>query len=212
MIDRLYFISQQTAAKTHLATIEEALEAGCRLIQLRVKNQPEAEVLTLAKAAKALCDRYSAKLIVNDFPQVAKATGAWGIHVGLQDMSVADVRAIVGQEMIIGGTANTFEHIQQRVQEGVDYIGLGPLRFTSTKEKLSPILGLEGYQRIMEQVRVAGIRLPVVAIGGIVAGDVPGLRDAGIHGVAVSGAITAAGDKKKVVREIEVLYSQVQNQ
>lgn len=212
MIDRLYFISQQTATKTHLATIEEALEAGCRLIQLRVKNQPEAEVLTLAKEAKALCDRYNAKLIVNDFPQVAKTVGAWGIHVGLQDMAVKEVRAIVGPEMIIGGTANTFEHVQQRVQEGVDYIGLGPFRFTSTKEKLSPILGLEGYQRIMDQMRAANIQLPIVAIGGIVADDVPGLRDAGIHGVAISGAITNAVDKKEVVRKIAAWHSEVANQ
>ncbi|WP_207514123.1 thiamine phosphate synthase [Longitalea luteola] len=207
MIDRLYFISQQTATKTHLATIEEALEAGCRLVQLRVKNQPEADVLALAQAAKALCDRYNAKLIVNDFPQVAKATGAWGIHVGLQDMAVKEVRAIVGPEMIIGGTANTFEHIQQRVQEGVDYIGLGPFRFTATKEKLSPILGLEGYQQIMEQVRAARIQLPIVAIGGIVADDVPGLREAGIHGIAVSGAITAAEDQKGAVERIKTLFS-----
>ncbi|WP_205510051.1 thiamine phosphate synthase [Longitalea arenae] len=207
MMDRLYFISQQTAAKTHLAAIEEALEAGCRLIQLRVKKQPEAAVLPLATAAKQLCDRYHAKLIINDFPQVAKTVGAWGIHVGLQDMPVKEVRAIAGPNMIIGGTANTFHHIQQRVAEGVDYIGLGPFRFTSTKEKLSPILGLEGYQRIMHQVRAANIQLPIVAIGGIVADDVPGLRDAGIHGVAISGAILNATDRKGAVKKINALFS-----
>lgn len=207
MIDRLYFISQQTTTKTHLATIEEALEAGCRLIQLRVKNQPEAGVLALAKEAKALCVRYNAKLIVNDFPLVAKTVGAWGIHVGLQDMAVKEVRAIVGPEMIIGGTANTIEHVLQRAQEGVDYIGLGPYRFTATKEKLSRILGLEGYQRIMHQVRAANMQLPIVAIGGIVADDVPGLRDAGIHGVAVSGAITSAPDQSAAVKRINELWS-----
>jgi thiamine-phosphate pyrophosphorylase len=108
--------------------------------------------------------------------------------------------------MIVGGTANTFEHIQQRVQEGVDYIGLGPFRFTSTKEKLSPVLGLQGYQRIMDQVRAANIQLPIVAIGGIVAEDVPGLRDAGIYGVAVSGAILSAVDKIEIVKQIDALY------
>jgi thiamine-phosphate pyrophosphorylase len=109
--------------------------------------------------------------------------------------------------MVVGGTANTFEHIQQRVQEGVDYIGLGPFRFTSTKEKLSPVLGLEGFQRIMEQVRTAGIQLPIVAIGGILADDVPGLRDAGIHGVAVSGAIITALDQKEEVERMNRLFS-----
>jgi thiamine-phosphate pyrophosphorylase len=207
MLERVYFISQQTATKTHLTAIEEALEAGCRLVQLRVKKEPEAAVLEQAKKAKALCDRYNAKLIINDFPHVAKAVGAWGIHVGLQDLSPGEVRTIVGPEMVVGGTANTFEHIQQRVQEGVDYIGLGPFRFTATKEKLSPILGLEGFQRIMNEVRTAGIQLPIVAIGGILPDDVPGLRDAGIHGVAVSGAILTALDQQAEVEKINKLFS-----
>ena len=207
MLERVYFISQQTETKTHLTAIEEALKAGCRLVQLRVKKEPEAVVLEQAIKAKDLCDRYNAKLIVNDFPHVAKTVGAWGIHVGLQDLSPVAVRAIVGPEMKVGGTANTFGHILQRVQEGVDYIGLGPFRFTSTKEKLSPILGLEGYQRIMDQVKQAGIQLPIIAIGGILSGYVPGLRDAGIHGVAVSGAILTALDQRSEVEKINKLFS-----
>jgi thiamine-phosphate pyrophosphorylase len=206
MLERVYFISQQTATKTHVASIEESLEAGCKLVQLRVKNQPETVVLELAKAAKTLCDQYNAKLIINDYPLVARSVNAWGIHVGLQDMAVSDVRAIVGSKMIVGGTANTFEHIQQRVLEGVNYIGLGPFRFTTTKEKLSPVLGLEGYQRIMDQMRVAALYIPIVAIGGILPDDVPGLRDIGVFGVAISGAITNVEDKRLVVKQIGALY------
>ena len=187
--------------------MEEALEAGCRLVQLRVKNQPETVVLDLAKAAKNLCDQYQAKLIINDYPLVARSVNAWGIHVGLQDMAVRDVRAVVGREMIVGGTANTFEHIQQRVQEGVDYIGLGPFRFTTTKEKLSPVLGLEGFQQILEQMKTAGIQTPIVAIGGILPDDVPGLRDAGVYGVAISGALTNAVDQKAEVERFNGLWS-----
>jgi thiamine-phosphate pyrophosphorylase len=207
MLERVYFISQQTATKTHLTAIEEALDAGCKLVQLRVKNQSETVVLELAKAAKTLCDRYNAKLIINDFPSVAKSVNAWGVHVGLQDMAVRDVRAIVGTNMIIGGTANTFEHIQQRILEGVDYVGLGPFRFTTTKEKLSPVLGLEGYQRIMDQMRAAAFYTPIVAIGGIVPDDVPGLRDAGVYGVAVSGAISNIVDREAAVKKINGFYS-----
>jgi thiamine-phosphate pyrophosphorylase len=206
MIERVYFISQQTATKTHITAIEEALDAGCKLIQLRVRNEPETVVLHLAKAVKIMCDRYNAKLIVNDFPLVARSVNAWGVHVGLQDLPVKDVRAIVGRNMIVGGTANTFEHIRQRVQEGVDYIGLGPFRFTTTKEKLSPVLGLEGYRQILSQMKTAGIQTPIVAIGGILPDDVPGLRDAGVYGVAVSGAIINTVDKKTSVRKIEALY------
>jgi thiamine-phosphate pyrophosphorylase len=206
MLERVYFISQQTATKTHVMAIEEALQAGCRLVQLRVKKEPEAAVLEQAKKAKELCDRYNAKLVINDFPQVAKAVGAWGIHVGLQDMNPCEVRAIAGNEIIVGGTANTFDHIQQRVLEGVDYIGLGPFRFTSTKENLSPVLGLEGYQRIMNEMRAVGIQVPIVAIGGILADDVPGLRDAGLSAVAVSGAIINADNKQAEVKRINDLW------
>ena len=207
MLERVYFISQQTATKTHITAIEEALDAGCKLVQLRVKNQPETVVLELARAAKTLCDGHNAKLIINDYPQVAKSVNAWGVHVGLQDMAVQDVRAIVGRNMIVGGTANTFEHIQQRILEGVDYVGLGPFRFTTTKEKLSPVLGLEGYQRIMDQMRAAAFYTPIVAIGGILPDDVPGLRDAGVYGVAVSGAISNTADREAAVKKINGLYS-----
>jgi thiamine-phosphate pyrophosphorylase len=207
MLERVYFISQQTATKTHVTAIEEALVAGCKLVQLRVKNQPETVVLELAKTVKTLCDQHNAKLIINDYPQVAKSVNAWGVHVGLQDMAVQDVRAIVGRNMVVGGTANTFEHIQQRILEGVDYVGLGPFRFTTTKEKLSPVLGLEGYQRIMDQMRAAAFYTPIVAIGGILPDDVPGLRDAGVYGVAVSGAISNAVDQKGQVGKINALYS-----
>ena len=197
MLDRLYFISSDTGA------IRAALEAGCRLVQLRIKKQPEAEVLGQAIVAKKLCSAYDARLIINDYPQVARAVSAYGIHVGLQDMPVQEVRAIVGNDMIIGGTANTFEHIVQRVEEGVDYIGLGPYRFTTTKEKLSPILGLEGYQRILQQCRAAKFQTPIVAIGGILPEDASALFQAGVHTIAMSGAITNAVNKRAIVEQFE---------
>jgi thiamine-phosphate pyrophosphorylase len=198
MLERLYFISQQD----HIDTIRQALEAGCKLIQLRIKKQPEQEVYEQALVAKTLCDTYNARLIINDFPNVAKAVNAYGIHVGLQDMPIREVRAIVGDNMIIGGTANTFQHIAQRVQEGADYIGLGPYRFTTTKEKLSPILGLQGYQQILQQCREAGIHAPIVAIGGILPEDVPALFAAGVHTIAISGALINAPNKKQFVGTI----------
>ncbi len=147
MIEKLQFISNQTKDITHLESIQTALDAGCRWIQLRVKNQSFENVLKLAENAKILCDSYQAKLIINDFPFVAKEIDAYGLHLGLDDMSIETARKIVGKKMIIGGTANTLEHILKRIKEGADYIGLGPFRFTSTKQNLSPILGLEGYQQ-----------------------------------------------------------------
>jgi len=202
MIDKLHYISQQTPIRTHLSAIKEALNAGCKWIQLRVKDEPESTILEYAQKAQALCEQFGAKLIVNDHPEVALKAGAYGLHLGLQDMPIAEARRIVGQEMIIGGTANTFEHIQQRVAEGADYIGLGPYRFTKTKEKLSPILGLEGYQDILAQVRSAAMNIPIIAIGGIEPNDIAAIIQTGVHGVAISGAITHAADAAQTTQYI----------
>lgn len=202
MIDKLHYISQQPKNGSHLTAIKQALEAGCKWVQLRVKNQPADVILEYAIEANRLCNQYGAKLIVNDHPQIALKAGAYGVHLGLQDMPVSQARDIVGEKIIIGGTANTFQHIKQRVAEGADYIGLGPYRFTATKQNLSPILGLQGYHIIMQQMQDADIRIPVIAIGGILAEDVATIMQAGLYGVAISGAITFADNQQQAVRQI----------
>lgn len=205
MISRLQYISQQTSSISHIAAIHKALDAGCLWIQLRVKQEQAAVVRRYAEEAKKLCDQYAAKLIINDYPHIAKAVEADGVHLGLLDMPVQEARNMVGDRMIIGGTANTLEHIRQRIAEGADYVGLGPYRFTTTKEKLSPVLGLEGYTTILQQMHAEGILIPIIAIGGLVAADVAGLLQAGVHGIAVSGAITHAVDPAAFVKDIQQL-------
>jgi thiamine-phosphate pyrophosphorylase len=207
MIQPLQYISQAPRTGTHLDAIEQVLKAGGKWIQLRIKNQSEAEILPFAQAAQALCESYRAKLIINDYPYLAKAVGSYGVHLGLQDMPIAEARKIIGQTQIIGGTANTFEHIIQRVAEGADYIGLGPFRFTRTKENLSPIVGLEGYRRLMEKVRKAGINIPIVAIGGIEAEDIPAILETGIYGIAMSAALTNQGQTSAVFEEINSKFN-----
>lgn len=214
MIESLQYISQpekdattdtgqSQAVGTHLTAIEKVLLAGGKWIQLRVKQQTEEEVLTLALEAAALCKKHGAKLIVNDYPWVALKAGAHGVHLGLDDMPVSEARALLGDDMIIGGTANTLEHMKLRADEGVDYIGLGPYRFTTTKQNLSPIIGLEGYLMLMEQALKAGITIPVIAIGGIASADIPLLMQTGIHGVAVSGALTNQNELSKQIYSIQ---------
>jgi thiamine-phosphate pyrophosphorylase len=203
MIDKLQYISQNPPVGTHLDAIKEVLDAGGKWIQLRIKDQPEADILGFAIKANALCVGYGARLIVNDHPHIAVQAGACGVHLGLRDMPISEARVIVGDKMIIGGTANTFEHIVQRVADGADYIGLGPYRFTSTKQNLSPVLGLKGYESIMKQVSQAGIRIPVIAIGGIERPDVSLLMKTGVYGVAVSGALTNRGDLAEQISAIQ---------
>lgn len=202
MIERLQFISQETETITHLQSIEAACKAGVKWVQLRVKDKEAGEMLELALAARAICNHYGAKLIVNDRPEIARQVGADGVHLGKLDMPVAEAREIVGN-IIIGATANTFEDIAAHAKSGADYIGLGPYRFTATKKNLSPVLGLEGYQRILSACRESDIRVPVVAIGGIEVADIAGLLQAGLHGIAVSSLIARAGNQQEIVEKIE---------
>jgi thiamine-phosphate pyrophosphorylase len=202
-VDKLHFISNETGTMSHIDSIRLALEAGCRWIQLRVKNRPEEEVLPIAWEATRLCDSYGARLVINDFPRIALAVEAYGLHLGLTDMPVPEARALVGEKIVIGGTANTWDDIVRRVDEGADYIGLGPFRFTSTKQNLSPILGIEGYRTLMHQMQAAGHSTPIIGIGGITSDDAAGLRAAGLHGVAMSGALIGAADPQKTYYQIQ---------
>ena len=187
-ISKLHFI----AATAEQA--EQACAGGVRWVQLRVKNTPAGAWEELARTTQQVCRRYGATLIINDNPALAQTIGADGVHLGKEDMPPAEARALLGSGVIIGGTANTFEDVQRLAAAGVNYVGMGPFRFTTTKQNLSPILGLEGYQTILGQARAAGIDVPVIAIGGILLPDVAALLAVGLHGVAVSGAIAHAAD------------------
>lgn len=203
MYNRLQYI---TNSYEHM---QAALDAGCAWIQLRCKDIPEKDYCTLAVRSKLLCERYKATFIVNDSVAVAQYAGADGVHLGLEDESIRVARKVLGPQKIIGGTANTLVHLHRRVAEGCNYIGLGPFRFTITKQRLSPILGLEGYQSLLAAMDCP---LPVYAIGGITAADVPALLQAGVHGVAVSGVITAAVDRQHIVSQFnQMLYGSFAN-
>ncbi|MBI2283057.1 MAG: thiamine phosphate synthase [Bacteroidetes bacterium] len=202
MLAKLQYISQGSPAAEQIKNILEALDAGCKWVQLRFKNASEEEIKAVAEKVKVRCTEYNAAFIINDHPKIAKEVDADGVHLGLNDVSVAEARKIVGNGKIIGGTANTFEHIVQRSAEGCNYIGLGPFRFTTTKEKLSPILGAGGYAAITEKMRQQKIFTPVFAIGGIVLTDIETILQTGIYGIAVSGVVTNSADKKQIVQHL----------
>ena len=189
MLKKIQYISQGDSPEQQLANISKALNAGCKWIQLRYKNKSIEEVRTLAKMVQKICRAYDATFIINDHVQVASEINADGVHLGLDDISVMEAKAVL-KNKIIGGTANTLEDVLQRVNEKCDYIGLGPFRFTATTEKLSPILGIEGYQEILKELKNRNIDIPIYAIGGIEIEDFEKLEQAGVYGVAVSGLIT----------------------
>jgi len=205
---KLQYISQGKSPQEHLQRIGEACEAGVRWVQLRLKNVEAATLLHTALKCREICDQYGAIMIVNDNVSVAKASQADGVHLGLQDMSPVEARNIVGDNYIIGGTANTLQDCLQQVQGGVDYIGLGPYKHTTTKKNLSPVLGLKGYCTIIQELRSKDIQVPVIAIGGITSIDVKQILETGVSGIAVSGMLTKQSDLEEKIKSIkEVIVS-----
>lgn len=169
-----------------------ALEGGCRWVQLRMKEAIEAEFMAAAAEIGRLCKEHGATFVLDDHVEWVEKTGADGVHLGKNDMPIDEARKILGSDKIIGGTANTFEDVERLYRQGADYIGCGPFRFTTTKKNLSPVLGLEGYQHIVDQMKSHGINLPIVAIGGILESDIKSVLATGVSGIAVSGGILNA--------------------
>ena len=210
MYNKLHYISQGNTVEEQLHNIHKALDNGCHWIQLRFKNQNTLEVFTLAEAVKMLCKEYLATFIINDNVHLVKQLDADGVHLGLSDMKVEEARLILGTTKIIGGTANTFEDVFQRTAEKCDYIGLGPFQFTTTKQNLSPILGLEGYRLIIQQMKIKNIQIPIYAIGGIKLENVEDLMETGIQGIAVSGLITQSKNPSQLIKQLnDKLYGTI---
>jgi thiamine-phosphate pyrophosphorylase len=207
MYNKLQYISQGNTIEEQLYNIRKALDNGCEWIQLRFKTQNSLDLFNLAESAKILCDVYTTTFIINDNVHLAQQLEADGVHLGLSDMNIEEARTILGSTKIIGGTANTFEHVLQRAEENCDYIGLGPFQFTATKEKLSPILGLDGYRSIIEKMKAKKIQFPIYAIGGIVLKNVESIMETGVHGIAVSGVITQSENPSELITQLnEKLY------
>lgn len=198
----LQFISHFTDSVSYLDSISLALKGGCRWVQLRMKDATDEEMLPVALKAQQMCREAGATFIIDDHVELVKKIDADGVHLGKMDMPIAEARKILGDKFIIGGTANTFEDVQAHYEAGANYIGCGPFRFTTTKKKLSPVLGLEGYRSIVSQMRDAGIDLPIVAIGGITAEDIPAIVQTGVTGIALSGTVLRAEDPVKEMRRL----------
>ena len=198
----LQFISHYTERYSYLDSIRMALAGGCRWIQLRIKDATDDEVRPIAVEALRLCREAGATFIIDDRVLLVRELGADGVHLGKNDMPISEARRLLGPNYIIGGTANTFDDVKSHYEASADYIGCGPFRFTTTKQKLSPILGLEGYRSIISKMRDADINLPIVAIGGITEADIPAILATGITGIALSGTVLRASDPVQKMKEL----------
>lgn len=206
---RLQFITHFTDKYSYYDSAMMALEGGCQWIQLRMKDACEDEIERVARLILPECRRMGAVFVIDDHVELALRVGADGVHLGKNDMPVDEARRLAGDGFIIGGTANTFEDVQRLAAQGADYIGCGPFRFTTTKKNLAPMLGLEGYKRILSQMKEHGIGLPLVAIGGITSDDIPQLMAAGVSGIALSGSVLRAEqpveEMRKVVEKLRIM-------
>ena len=198
----LMFITHPCDRYSIAEEVQMALEGGCKWIQLRLKDASDEEFRQTALELIPMCKEQEAFLVFDDRVELAIEMGVHGVHLGKDDMNPREAREIMGAEAVIGVTANTADGILPYKNVDVDYVGLGPFRHTTTKAKLAPVLGLEGYREIVKSVREAGVRLPIVAIGGITLEDIPALMETGINGVAVSGAIINAPDPVEYTRQL----------
>ena len=214
----LQFITHYTEKCSYIDSAKIALEGGCRWIQLRMKDVSETTLEHHALIIQEMCKEYGATFIIDDNVFLAKKINADGVHLGKNDMPITEARRILGDDFIIGATVNTFEDIlkitnslsstanSQRPM--VNYFGCGPFRFTQTKQKLSPILGIEGYKEIVKKKLEQNIDIPIVAIGGIANADIPHILETGIDGIALSSSILRA---ENPIEEMKNIVSTIKN-
>lgn len=185
-----------TGEKTLIQQVKEALEGGITFLQLREKHLSEKEFLREAVEIKRLTDQYQIPFVINDNIEIAQKAGADGVHVGQDDMPVEEVRKILGEDKIIGVSAHNVEEAVRAEQGGADYLGVGAVHTTATKENTSAV-SMEEMKKICQTVSI-----PVVAIGGIKKNNMNVLSGTGVDGIAVVSAIFAAKNIKKETKEL----------
>lgn len=200
-IEKFQFITQFHPTISYLQQIENACKGGAKWISLRVKGKSYVELKKLSLDALALCRKYDAKLIINDNALLVKEIGADGVHLGRNDMPVDQARLILGKDAIIGRSANTFEEIVFAYKLNADYVALGPMRFTRSREHLNPVLGIEIIKGFIDQCNELNINIPIIATGGVLTDDVSILMEIGVFGVAAAAAITSSDNPLQITEE-----------
>lgn len=183
--------------------VEAALRGGATMVQLREKTLTDAAFLEEAKAMKVLCKQYGVPLIINDRADIARDSGADGVHLGQKDGSVQQARAILGKDKIIGVSSRTVAQALQAQADGADYIGSGAVFQTGTKADAKPL-----DHAVLQQI-CAAVTIPVVAIGGITADNILQLAGTGISGAAVVSALFGKEDVEQAAQQMRQLCRQI---
>lgn len=202
---RLYAVTDRSwlRGQTLLEQVEQALIGGATLVQLREKEMDADAFMREAVEMAKLCHRYGVPLIINDNVEIARRSGADGVHVGQDDMEAASVRSILGSDMIVGVTAKTIEQALRAQDAGADYLGSGAVFGSSTKLNAKPMT-----KEVLQSICDA-ISIPVVAIGGINRNNIHELSGTHIDGVAVVSGIFAAKDIEAECRHLRRIVQQM---
>ena len=201
-LPRTMFITHENSRYDTVSGALAVLQGGVKFIQLRMKEASDEAVLAAARQLRPACDAQAALLTVDDRIHLLETRLFDGVHVGKNDMPVAEAKKMTSNRFLLGATCNTIDDVFKAIADGADYLGAGPFRFTETKKKLAPVLGLEGYEKIIGWLQQRGIGIPVYAIGGITAEDLLRLKQAGVYGVAVSGMLLNSGNAAAVCGKI----------
>ncbi len=202
---RLYAVTDRTwLGKESLEeAVEAALRGGVTILQLREKRASHEELVKTAMRLKPLCRRYGVPLIINDDVEAALEADADGVHVGQEDMAVAEARRILGPEKIIGASAHNREEALEAQRQGADYLGSGAVFGSSTK-KDATTLSREELTAVCRAVSI-----PVAAIGGITEENCLELAGTGVSGIAVVSALFAAADKEEAAARLRALAEKI---
>jgi thiamine-phosphate pyrophosphorylase len=198
----LYLVTDRglSLGRSTVDIVAAAVAGGVTCVQLREKNCGTREFVAQARAVRKLLAGTNVPLIINDRLDVALAVEADGVHLGQTDMDIADVRRMVGKDMLIGISAECVEDAVRAEAEGADYVGISPVFSTPTKTDTAPALGLRGVALIR-----AAVSLPLVGIGGVKPGNAADIIQAGCDGVAVVSAIVSAPDPEKAALELKTI-------
>ena len=195
---RLYLITDRHVAKMPLPeAVRQALMGGVRTVQLREKDLPVRELLSLAIELRLIAREFGAKLFINDRVDVAVAVDADGVHLGGQSMPASAVRRIVGNSMLIGVSTHGLEEAKEAAARGADFITYGPVFETVSKAKYGSPVGYNSIVEIKKQVK-----LPLFALGGVESGNIAQVINAGADGIALISGILAADDIKKAAEDM----------
>lgn len=180
-----------------LKGIEESLQGGLTLLQIRFKDSEIHNPISLAKQIVELGHSYGIPVIVNDDLALCQAAGADGVHLGEDDMAIAQARSLLGPDKIIGATAKSLERALKAQDEGADYLGIGALYPSKTKKQAKGI----SFDKL--RALIGAVQIPVVAIGGLNLANISSLRDTGVSGAALVNAIFAADDTKQASLDLK---------